>query len=85
MAPIVPGKIPASNISDDVLDTRRRDLETYLKELIALKPIPLRVLEFIEFKCESSSPLRISILDDAQRSNAISIKIPSTDILIDEH
>lgn len=52
----------------------------YLQQLIQIQPVPNRVLEFIEFN--DSPIMRSSLSDDINR--AIHIKIPSTDIQIDE-
>lgn len=48
--PQVPPKISASSLArDDALEARRAALETYLTELLNIQPVPMRVLEFIEF------------------------------------
>ena len=48
--PKVPPKIAAGTIaSDQALEGRREALETFLTELLQIKPVPARVLDFIEF------------------------------------
>jgi PX domain len=85
-APAVPPKLASKNLSNEQLEVRRGQLEDYLKRLLALKQIPSKVLEFIEFNSVTGvEQLRTSVLDDINHGHYVEARIPNTEIVIDEN
>jgi hypothetical protein len=64
------------------LDNRKNLLENYLSQLLSLKRIPPRVLEFIEFHNATNTNQRISTIDDILHKTTV--RIPASEIIIDE-
>jgi hypothetical protein len=64
------------------LDHRKNLLEKYLIQLLSLKRIPSRVLEFIEFHKATNSNQSLSSIDDILHKTTV--RIPVSEIIIDE-
>lgn len=47
---------PITSNDQKALDLRKYQLEVYLKDLLKLKTIPIKVLDFIEFKKNTNDP-----------------------------
>lgn len=72
--PEIPPKLNGKKLTDAMIDGRRQELEIYLSELIAIKPIPKKVLEFIEYNS----------LEGAENMADMRVVINTSDIVIDD-